>query len=150
MLHKQLMIAVLSLGALTAAPAGAYAARNTTKYSGSWATHTSVNLYRCSPSIIRSKSEIERFMRNLCNYLGLTRNNATQFLYHYAGNGYTSGLSAFQQANGHTDIAIRVDELNNDIYMDFFSCAPYDAYEIARRAQDYFIAFDMTHESIYR
>ena len=150
MLHKKLMIAALSLSVFIATPSNAYTTRNSTKYSSSWATHTSVNLYRCAPSIIRSQTEIERFMRNLCNYLGLTRNGGTQFLYHYAGNGYTSGLSAVQQANGHTDITIRVDELNNDIYLDFFSCMAYNSYEIARRAQDHFIAYDMSYESVRR
>lgn len=150
MLHKNLLIAILSISSLSSAPAQTCCYRTTTKYSSSWGTNTSVNLYNCAPGSIRSKTDIERFMRNLCNYLGLTRHNSTQFLYHYAGNGYTSGLTAVQQANGHTDITIRVDELNNDIYMDFFSCASYDSYEIARRAQDFFLAYDMTYEVVHR
>lgn len=150
MLRKQLLIVGLTIGAFSAAPAQACCTRTTTKYSSSWGTSTSVNLYHCSPGAIRSQTDIERFIRNLCNYLGLSRHGKTQFLYHYAGNGYTSGLSALQHANGHTDIAIRVDELNNDIYLDFFSCKAYDAYEIARHAQDFFGAYDMSYEVIHR
>lgn len=150
MLHKNILIAVLSIGALSPLPAQSYSVRSTTKYSSSWGTSTSVNLYRCAPGAIRSKTDIERFMRNLCNHLGLTRHGSAQFLYHSAGNGYTSGLSALQHANGHTDIAIRVDELNNDIYLDFFSCMSYDPYDLARRAQDFFLAYDMSYEVVHR
>ena len=150
MLHKQFLIATLLLGSLATTPAKAYSSCCASRYTSSWGTHTSINLYRCSPSTIRSQSEIERFVRNLYSHLGLIRHGRMQFLYNYAGNGYTSGWSGIQQANGHSDIAIRVDELNNDIYLDFFSCAAYDPYDVARRAQDFFLAYDMTYEVVRR
>ena len=148
---KQCMLTSVLLSLVSCVAINAYSYTEPTKYYASyWGTHTSINLYRCSPSIMRSQSEIERFIINLFNRLGLVRSGNTQFLYHYAGNGFSSGLSALQQGNGHTDIAIRMDELNNDIYIDFFSCLPYNSYEIAHRAQDFFVAFDMTFETVYR
>lgn len=120
------------------------------KYTNFWSLQTGITLYRCSSRIIRSQSEIERFMQNICVRMGLTRHDNTSFLYHYAGNGYSSGLSALQHANGHTDIALRVDESTDSVYIDLFSCAPYDPYRIACYAQDFFDAYDMNYESIRR
>lgn len=155
MVRKRFMITLSAFCAFATMPAQSYIpcyspACTTSRYNGSWATDTSINLYRCSASMIRSQADIERFMRNVCNYLGLTRVGSPQFVYHHAGNGFTSGLSAVQTANGHTSISIHVDELNNDIYLNFFSCAPYDAYEIGRRAQAFFHAHDMSYEVVHR
>lgn len=140
----------LCLLALAATPINGRSICAERQYNASWGTHTSVTLYNCAPSTVRSKTEIERFIRNLFISLGLTPYGNTQFLYHYAGNGYTSGFSAVHQANGHTDIVIRVDEFNNDMYIDFFSCAPYNSYDLAQRAKQYFDAYTMTYDSTRR
>ncbi|MEX0849180.1 MAG: S-adenosylmethionine decarboxylase [Candidatus Dependentiae bacterium] len=115
-----------------------------------WATHTSIDLHNCLYSIMRSKHEVKRFLRKLCNHLGVTPYGDPEFLYHYSGNGYTAGLSAVQQANGHTDITIRVNESGDNMHIDVFSCKSYDPYDIADKAQRFFDAYDMTINVSYR
>ena len=147
---QKIIFSALCLLSCVAAPLEARSSYATSTYGAYWGIHTSINLYRCSPGIMRSQTDIERFIRTLFTYLGLTRNGNPSFVYHYAGNGYSSGLNAFQQGNAHSDIVVRMDELNNDIYIDFFSCMAYDPYDIARRARDFFYALDMSYEETYR
>jgi hypothetical protein len=120
------------------------------KQHSTWATHTSIDLHDCSYSVVRSKHEVKRFLRKLCDHLGVTPYGDPEFLYHYSGNGYTAGLSAVQQANGHTDITIRVNESGDNMHIDIFSCKSYDPYDIAHKAQRFFKAYDMTVNVSYR
>ncbi len=115
-----------------------------------WATHVTIDLHDCTYSKVRSQHEIERFIKKLCSHLGVTRYDDAEFLYHYSGQGYTSGYTATQQANGHTDIAIRVNEENNNVHIDLFSCVPFDPYIIAHKARKFFFAYDMHYYVSYR
>lgn len=120
------------------------------KKSHTWAKHISINLYDCSGSKVRSQAEISRFIRNVCSALNATPLGQPQILFNYAGNGYTSGISAIQLANGHTDIAVRANDLSNDIYIDIFTCIPCDTARLANLAYHFFLALDMDYETNYR
>lgn len=115
-----------------------------------WATQTTIDLHDCAHSKIRSEHELKRFIHQLCQHLGVTQYDDATLLYHYSGPGYTSGYTATQQANGHTDIAIRVNEATNNVHIDIFSCTPYDPYDVAQQARTFFYAYNMDFKVNYR
>ncbi len=116
----------------------------------SWATHTMLDLHRCSHSIIRSTWDLDAFMQRVFSFIGVTPLGSPEVIYHQSGYGYSSGYTFMQHGNGHTDIVVRVNEYNNSVFVDVFSCKTYEPHHLARLAQDFFDAYEATVDIFYR
>ena len=127
-----------------------HALKQSARYYDAWGLHTSIDLHDCAYYTIRSQHELQKFVSKLCSFMGVVPVGAPAITVNQAGYGYTRGINITQHANGHTDITIRVDEFDNNVYIDIFSCVLYDAHTIVARAQEFFDAYDATVDIIFR
>ena len=116
----------------------------------SWGAHTMIDLHKCSYSIVRSTWDMNAFIQRVCSFIGVTQLGSPNTIYHQSGYGYTSGYTAMQHANGHTDIVVRVNEHNDNVFVDVFSCKAYEPHQLANLAQDFFGACEATVDILYR
>ena len=116
----------------------------------SWGTHTMIDLHKCAYSIVRSTYDMNALMQRICSFIGVAQLGSPNMIYHQSGYGYTSGYTVMQHANGHTDIVVRVNEHNDSVFVDVFSCKAYDPHQLPNLTQDFFGAYEATVDILYR
>jgi len=101
-----------------------------------WGLSSCIDLYECDLERMRSAEAIREFVRLLCERINMKRYGETQ-LVHFGTDPRVNGYSMMQLIETSL-ISAHFAEASRAIYLDVFSCAPYDPRDVAEFALSYF------------
>ena len=121
------------------------AAENENEY---WGVSTCIDLYECDLTLMQNAQAIREFVVQLCDRIQMRRYGETQVVF-FGDEPRVQGFSMTQLIetsliSGHFADASRA------IYLDVFSCAPYDSEETAQFAAEYFKATHYKFQVVHR
>jgi S-adenosylmethionine decarboxylase len=106
--------------------------------SANWGLSSSIDLYECDLSLMQDAEAIKRFVHELCDRIKMRRYGETQVVF-FGDDPRVTGFSMTQLIETSL-ISAHFADASCAIYLDVFSCAPYDPEDVARFASDYFKA----------
>ena len=101
-----------------------------------WGLLTSLDLYGCNPDTIRNADKIKQYVVELCMLIDMKRFGDCQVV-HFGEEERVAGYSMIQLIETSL-ISAHFADASRAIYLDLFSCAPYNPQEVAEYAQEYF------------
>ncbi len=101
-----------------------------------WGIASSIDIYNCNPDTIRDAGAIRRFVVELCDLIEMKRFGETQVV-HFGEDERVAGYSMVQLIETSL-ISAHFANLTNTVYLDVFSCKPYDAEIVRHFAQHFF------------
>ncbi|PKN94836.1 MAG: S-adenosylmethionine decarboxylase [Chloroflexi bacterium HGW-Chloroflexi-6] len=121
------------MGNLTQAPA-----LNGIEAPTCWGVSTSIDLYNCDLALMQDAEAIREFVKILCDRIQMRRYGETQVVF-FGDDPRVQGFSMTQLIETSL-ISAHFADASKAIYLDVFSCAPYDSEDAARFAMEYFKA----------
>lgn len=103
-----------------------------------WGVSSCIDLYECDLQLMRDEAAIKRFVRELCELIKMRRFGDTQ-LVRFGDDPRVTGFSMTQLIETSL-ISAHFADNSQAIYLDLFSCAPYDPNEAAEFAARFFKA----------
>lgn len=103
---------------------------------GVWGVASSIDIYECDPGAIRDADGIRRFVAELCDLIEMKRFGETQVV-HFGEDERVAGYSMIQLIETSL-ISAHFANLTNAVYLDVFSCKPYDPDVVVEFAQRFF------------
>lgn len=103
-----------------------------------WGVSSCINLYDCDLSLMQNADAIREFVVLLCDRIKMKRYGETQVVF-FGEDPRVNGFSMTQLIETSLISAHFADE-SKAIYLDVFSCAPYDSEDAAQFAADFFKA----------
>ena len=97
---------------------------------------SAIDIYDCNPGKIRNTEVIRRFVVELCDLIEMKRFGETQVV-HFGEDERVAGFSMVQLIETSL-ISAHFANLTNTVYLDVFSCKPYDPETVKAFAQSYF------------
>jgi S-adenosylmethionine/arginine decarboxylase-like enzyme len=116
-----------------------------TKY---WGISSSIDLYECDLALMQDADAIREFVKILCERIKMRRYGETQVVY-FGDDPRVTGFSMTQLIETSL-ISAHFADASCAIYLDVFSCAPYEPEEAARFAAEYFKAQTYNINVVYR
>ena len=116
-----------------------------TKY---WGISSSIDLYDCDLALMQDAEAIREFVRILCDRINMRRYRETQVVY-FGDDPRVTGFSMTQLIETSL-ISAHFADASCAIYLDVFSCAPYEPEEAAKFAAQYFKAQTYNINVVYR
>lgn len=113
-----------------------------------WGVSSCIDLYDCSLHLMQDETGIKNFVRELCDLIKMRRFGETQVVY-FGDDPRVTGFSMTQLIETSLVSAHFADH-SKAIYLDIFSCAPYDPQEAAAFAARYFDAQDYKVQVVKR
>ncbi|MBZ0167086.1 MAG: S-adenosylmethionine decarboxylase [Candidatus Omnitrophica bacterium] len=113
-----------------------------------WGIASSFDIYDCNPSTIRDAEKIREFVVQLCELIEMKRFGETQVV-HFGEDEKVAGFSMVQLIETSL-ISAHFANLTNTVYLDVFSCKPYDIQIVERFAQSFFSGSHCITHSNYR
>jgi len=101
-----------------------------------WGIASAIDIYDCDPSKIRDDDVIRRFVAELCDLIEMKRFGETQVV-NFGEEERVAGYSMVQLIETSL-ISAHFANLTNTVYLDVFSCKPYDPDVVRRFSQEYF------------
>lgn len=101
-----------------------------------WGIASSIDIYDCSPERIRDADFIRKFVVDLCELIEMKRFGETQVV-HFGEDERVAGYSMVQLIETSL-ISAHFANLTNAVYLDVFSCKPYDPEVVRAFAQESF------------
>jgi len=101
-----------------------------------WGLASSIDIYRCDPDTIRDADRIRQFVVELCDLIEMKRFGETQVI-HFGEDERVAGFSMVQLIETSL-ISAHFANQTNAVYLDVFSCKPYDPEVVADFAQRFF------------
>lgn len=101
-----------------------------------WGVSSAIDVYDCNPVTIRSAAAIKRFVFELCELIGMKRYGETQVV-HFGEDERVAGFSMTQLIETSLISGHFANE-SNTVYLDVFSCKPYNPEIVQKFAQDFF------------
>lgn len=114
----------------------------------SWGIATAIDLYGCTPKLIRSAEAIDRFTREVSDRLGVNRFGEPQIV-RFGRDPTVYGYSMVQLIETSL-VSAHFAEDSNAVYLDLFSCKWYDAAAAADYARQFFGAKEVRVRTILR
>ena len=108
---------------------------DTTEY---WGVSSSIDLYDCDLALMQNADAIREFVKILCDRIKMRRYGETQVVF-FGDEPRVQGFSMTQLIETSL-ISAHFADASRAIYLDVFSCAPYDPEDAAQFAKDYFKA----------
>src|SRR5215203_1824954 len=108
---------------------------NETEY---WGVSSSIDLYNCDLALMQNADAIREFVKILCDRIKMRRYGETQVVF-FGDEPRVQGFSMTQLIETSL-ISAHFADASRAIYLDVFSCAPYDPEDVAKFAQEYFKA----------
>ena len=108
---------------------------DTTEY---WGVSSSIDLYDCDLALMQNAEAIREFVKILCDRIKMRRYGETQVVF-FGDEPRVQGFSMTQLIETSL-ISAHFADASRAIYLDVFSCAPYDPEDAAQFAKDYFKA----------
>ncbi len=106
------------------------------KDGNSWGILTSIDLHDCDPELVRSAKDIEKFVRELCDLIEVTRFGECQIV-HFGEKEEIAGFSMTQLIETSLVSGHFVNS-TNAIFLDVFSCKYYDPEVVTKKAEEFF------------
>ena len=106
-----------------------------TKY---WGVSSCIDLYECDLAIMQNAEAIREFVVLLCDRIKMRRYGETQVVF-FGDDPRVTGFSMTQLIETSL-ISAHFADASRAIYLDVFSCAPYEPEDAAKFAADYFKA----------
>jgi S-adenosylmethionine decarboxylase len=106
---------------------------NTPQY---WGLSSCIDLYECDLGLMKDADVIREFVKQLCDRIKMKRYGETQVV-HFGEDPRVNGFSMTQLIETSL-ISAHFAEASRAIYLDVFSCAPYDPKDVAEFALKYF------------
>lgn len=103
-----------------------------------WGVSSCIDLYDCDLELMQDETEIKRFVRELCDLIKMRRFGETQVV-RFGDDPRVTGFSMTQLIETSLVSAHFADN-SQAVYLDVFSCAPYDPDEAAAFAARFFKA----------
>jgi S-adenosylmethionine/arginine decarboxylase-like enzyme len=113
-----------------------------------WGVSSCINLYDCDLSLMQNADAIRAFAVLLCDRIKMRRYGETQVVF-FGDEPRVQGFSMTQLIETSL-ISAHFADASRAIYLDVFSCAPYDPEDAARFAAKYFKAGDYTFDVVHR
>ncbi len=101
-----------------------------------WGIASSIDIYHCTPWIIRSETAIRQFVIELCELIQMKRFGDTQIV-HFGEEERVAGYSMVQLIETSL-ISAHFANLSHTAYLDVFSCKAYDPEAVQAFSQTYF------------
>jgi S-adenosylmethionine/arginine decarboxylase-like enzyme len=101
-----------------------------------WGIASSIDIYDCDPLKIRDAEIIRCFVVELCDLIEMKRFGETQVV-HFGEDERVAGYSMVQLIETSL-ISAHFANLTNTVYLDVFSCKPYDPEIVKAFAQSFF------------
>jgi S-adenosylmethionine/arginine decarboxylase-like enzyme len=101
-----------------------------------WGIASSIDVYDCDPNTIRDAQKIKEFVVLLCDLIKMKRFGETQVV-HFGEEERVAGFSMVQLIETSL-ISAHFANLTNTVYLDVFSCKPYDLKAIERFSRGFF------------
>lgn len=101
-----------------------------------WGLSSCIDLYECDLELMRNADAIREFVRLLCDRIKVKRYGETH-LVHFGTDPRVNGYSMMQLIETSL-VSAHFAEASRAIYLDVFSCAPYDPQDVAEFALSYF------------
>jgi len=103
-----------------------------------WGVSSSIDLYDCDLSLMQNADAIREFVKILCDRIKMRRYGETQVVF-FGDEPRVQGFSMTQLIETSL-ISAHFADASRAIYLDVFSCAPYDPEDAAKFAKEYFKA----------
>jgi S-adenosylmethionine/arginine decarboxylase-like enzyme len=116
-----------------------------TKY---WGISSSIDLYECDLALMQDADAIRDFVKILCDRIKMRRYGETQVVY-FGDDPRVTGFSMTQLIETSL-VSAHFADASCAIYLDVFSCAPYEPEEAAKFAAEYFKAQTYNINVVYR
>ena len=101
-----------------------------------WGMASSIDIYGCDPDSIRDADLIRRFTSELCDLIEMKRFGETQVV-HFGEDERVAGYSMVQLIETSL-ISAHFANQSNAVYLDVFSCKPYDPDTVREFARKFF------------
>ncbi len=105
-----------------------------------WGLSSCIDLYECDLSLMQDAEAIKDFVRQLCDKIKMRRFGETQVV-HFGDEPRVTGFSMTQLIETSL-ISAHFADASCAIYLDVFSCAPYEPEAVAKFAAEFFKAKD--------
>ena len=103
-----------------------------------WGVSSAIDLYECDLTLMNNADAIRDFVKILCDRIKMRRYGETQVVF-FGDEPRVQGYSMTQLIETSL-ISAHFANASRAIYLDVFSCAPYDPEDVARFAADFFKA----------
>jgi S-adenosylmethionine/arginine decarboxylase-like enzyme len=103
-----------------------------------WGVSSSIDLYDCDLALMQNADAIREFVVILCDRIKMRRYGETQVVF-FGDEPRVQGFSMTQLIETSL-ISAHFADASRAIYLDVFSCAPYDPEDVAKFAKEYFQA----------
>ena len=113
-----------------------------------WGISSCINLYECDLALMQNADAIRAFVVLLCDRIKMRRYGEPQVVF-FGDEPRVQGFSMTQLIETSL-ISAHFADASKAIYLDVFSCAPYDPKDTARFAAEYFKADHYQFEVVYR
>ncbi len=113
-----------------------------------WGISSSIDLYECDLKLMQDADAIREFVRILCDRIKMRRYGETQVVY-FGDDPRVTGYSMTQLIETSL-ISAHFADASCAIYLDVFSCAPYEPEDVAKFSADYFKAARYNINVTYR
>jgi len=101
-----------------------------------WGIASSFDIYDCNPETIRDADKVREFVVKLCDLFQMRRFGETTVV-HFGEDEKVAGFSMVQLIETSL-ISAHFANLTNTVYLDVFSCKPYDPAVVEEFAQEFF------------
>ena len=102
-----------------------------------WGRLATIDLHKCDKNLIKNKSQIKKFISNLCKEIGMKRYGET--IIKKFGKNSLKGYSVMQFIETST-ITIHFDETENRAFIDIFSCKKFNIKKVEKFSKEFFRA----------
>jgi S-adenosylmethionine/arginine decarboxylase-like enzyme len=113
-----------------------------------WGISSSIDLYECDLALMQDADAIRKFVVTLCDRIKMRRYGETQVVY-FGDDPRVTGFSMTQLIETSL-ISAHFADASCAIYLDVFSCAPYEPEDVAKFAAEYFKAARHNLNVVYR
>jgi S-adenosylmethionine/arginine decarboxylase-like enzyme len=103
-----------------------------------WGILTSLDLHGCNPTTIRDAEKIKQYVVQLCELIKMKRFGECQVV-HFGEDERVAGFSMIQLIETSL-ISGHFANLTNAVYIDVFSCKPYDSKKVLAFTKGFFEA----------
>jgi S-adenosylmethionine decarboxylase len=103
-----------------------------------WGVSSSIDLYECDLALMQNAEAIREFVKLLCERIKMRRYGETQVVF-FGDDPRVTGFSMTQLIETSL-ISAHFADATRAIYLDVFSCAPYESEDAAKFAAEYFKA----------
>jgi len=113
-----------------------------------WGVSSSIDLYDCDLALMQNAEAIREFVKVLCERIKMRRYGETQVVF-FGDDPRVTGFSMTQLIETSL-ISAHFADASCAIYLDVFSCAPYEPEDVAKFAAEYFKAARYKFQVVHR